>query len=291
MTNTCPAFTFPSRIPAMHSNSFSKTIAGPEKDSPSLPVIFATEPSGAKLPYKILKCPVAFTGLVKGKITSCPSGNAFTASKFSLMVFPVTVKQSPCNNPCSKRYFITAGTPPIAKTSSIKYLPLGFKSANTGVLALTLVTSSKVKSILAVLAIANKCKTAFVEPPNTTTTVKAFSKAFLDNMSDGFMFFSNSTFKYSPAFKHSSFLSSLNAGFEELYGKLKPSASIADDIVFAVYIPPHAPAPGQAFFTTPLKSSSDIVPAYFSPNASKAETIFNVLSFIICLKQLCLHTP
>jgi hypothetical protein len=70
------------------------------------------------------------------------------------------------------------------------------------------------------------------------------------------MFFSNSTFKYSPAFKHSTFFSLLNAGLDELYGKLKPNASIADDIVFAVYIPPQAPAPGQAFFITPLKSSS-----------------------------------
>ena len=48
-------------------------------------------------------------------------------------------------------------------------------------------------------------------------------------------------------------------------------------MVFAVYIPPQAPAPGQAFFMIPLKSSSDIVPAIFSPNASKAETIFKSL--------------
>jgi hypothetical protein len=64
ITNTCPALTFPSLIPAIHSNSLSKTFAGPENDSPSLPVIFATEPSGARLPYNTLKCPVAFTGLL-----------------------------------------------------------------------------------------------------------------------------------------------------------------------------------------------------------------------------------
>ena len=36
-----------------------------------------------------------------------------------------------------------------------------------------------------------------------------------------------------------------HAGIEELYGTLNPRASIALAIVFAVYIPPHAPGPGQ----------------------------------------------
>ena len=76
--------------------------------------------------------------------------------------------------------------------------------------------SSNVKSILAVLAIPSKCNTAFVEPPSATTTVKAFSNDFLVNMSEGFISFSNSTFKYSPVFKHSSFFSLLSAGLDEL---------------------------------------------------------------------------
>ena len=36
----------------------------------------------------------------------------------------------------------------------------------------------------------------------------------------------------------------------ELPGKLKPIASMAELIVFAVNIPPQLPAPGQAFFST-----------------------------------------
>ena len=51
-------------------------------------------------------------------------------------VLPVTVKQSPCNNPFSNKYFITLGTPPCACNSCIKYFPLGLKSASTGVLSL-----------------------------------------------------------------------------------------------------------------------------------------------------------
>jgi hypothetical protein len=42
------------------------------------------------------------------------------------------------------------------------------------------------------------------------------------------------------------FFSSLRAGLEELYGKLIPKASMAEDMVL-VYTPPQAPAPGHAF--------------------------------------------
>ena len=44
----------------------------------------------------------------------------------------------------------------------------------------------------------------------------------------------------------SSILLLLVAGLDELYGKDIPIASIAEDIVLAVYIPPQAPGPGQA---------------------------------------------
>ena len=64
------------------------------------------------------------------------------------------------------------------------------------------------------------------------------------------------------------------AGLELEKGRLIPNASIAIAIVFAVYIPPQAPAPGQAFLIIPLYSSSEILPAIFSPKASNAETIF-----------------
>ena len=46
-----------------------------------------------------------------------------------------------------------------------------------------------------------------------------------------------------------------------------PIASIADAIVLAVYMPPHAPAPGQACATTSARSSSLNRPAKNSPYA------------------------
>lgn len=48
----------------------------------------------------------------------------------------------------------------------------------------------------------------------------------------------------SAAFRHSRIFAGDSAGFEEEPGRQRPIASIAVDIVFAVYIPPHAPAPG-----------------------------------------------
>ena len=50
---------------------------------------------------------------------------------------------------------------------------------------------------------------------------------------------------------------------------------MAEAIVLAVYMPPHAPAPGHAFSTTVWNFSSEMFPATFCPQASKAETISN----------------
>ena len=59
----------------------------------------------------------------------------------------------------------------------------------------------------------------------------------------------------------------------EEYGRLIPIASIAEDMVLAVYIPPHEPAPGQAWRSTSSNSASLILCALYSPTASKALTI------------------
>ena len=102
-------------------------------------------------------------------------------------------------------------------------------------------------SILAALAIAIKCKTALVDPPKAIISLIAFSKDSLVIISDGFISSNNSFFIALPQFSDSNSFTSLFAGLDELKGKDIPNASIALAIVFAVYIPPHAPAPGQAF--------------------------------------------
>ena len=122
-------------------------------------------------------------------------------------------------------------------------------------------------------AIANKCNTAFVEPPNVIVTVIALIKAFLVIISLGVIFFSNKFFIALPEFIQSKFLSFDIAACEELPGRLIPRASTADAIVFAVYIPPHEPGPGMAFSSILFNSFSEI--SFFAnwPTASKTETI------------------
>ena len=96
-------------------------------------------------------------------------------------------------------------------------------------------------------AIAIRCSTALVEPPSAITTTIAFSNAARVMMSRGLRSRSSKLRIAAPARKHSSSLAGSSAGVDELYGSDMPSASIAEAIVFAVYIPPQAPAPGHAF--------------------------------------------
>src|SRR3990167_9375972 len=58
---------------------------------------------------------------------------------------------------------------------------------------------------------------------------------------------------------------------------LIPKASIADAIVFAVYIPPQAPQPGHERPSTSLNSDGLIFPALYLPTASKTLTILRSL--------------
>ena len=56
-----------------------------------------------------------------------------------------------------------------------------------------------------------------------------------------------------------------------------PSASKAEDMVLAVYMPPHEPVPGMARFSISSRSSSLNLPAAFSPTASNTLTMFRSL--------------
>jgi hypothetical protein len=85
-----------------------------------------------------------------------------------------------------------------------------------------------------------------VEPPNAIVITKAFSKDSFVMRSRGRIFFSIHTLIASAAFVHSRIFAGDSAGFEEDPGRQRPIASMAVDIVLAVYMPPQAPAPGQA---------------------------------------------
>ena len=68
-------------------------------------------------------------------------------------------------------------------------------------------------------------------------------------------------------------LASSTAGMVADPGRLIPRASAAAAIVFAVYMPPQAPGPGQAWRSMQWSSSSPILPAAWAPTASKTLTM------------------
>ena len=112
-----------------------------------------------------------------------------------------------------------------------------------------------------------------MEPPRTVTSTIAFSNASRVRIARGRRSSSSSRRSAAPTLRHSSRFRALAAGVELLYGSVIPSASAAAAIVFAVYIPPHAPAPGQAWATTASCRASSISPAMSAPYDSNAETM------------------
>jgi hypothetical protein len=82
------------------------------------------------------------------------------------------------------------------------------------------------------------------------------------------MFFSMHILMVSAALAHSLILAGDSAGFDEDPGRQRPIASMAVDIVFAVYIPPHAPAPGQACCSRSSITSLGVRPNSPAPSAA-----------------------
>mmetsp|Transcript_155268 Transcript_155268/g.476952 ORF Transcript_155268/g.476952 Transcript_155268/m.476952 type:complete len:265 (+) Transcript_155268:553-1347(+) len=257
---------FPCSRPLSIASSLSNTFARPVKVRPSFPVIFATAPSGAKFPRRILMFPVLWMHFSSGRITSCAvKSSSGTPARFSASVCPVHVRQSPCSHPSFSRYFMTTGVPPILWTSSMRYVPLGLRSAMRAVLAPMRWKSSIWRSMPAVAAMARRCKTAFVEPPSAFTTTMAFSNDFLVRMSSGLRSRSSMACMALATRAHSSRFSGEVAGAEELKGRESPSASTEHAMVLAVYMPPHAPGPGHAFRTMSARVASSMPPVMYLP--------------------------
>ena len=73
------------------------------------------------------------------------SGGLMSA-RFSAIVLPVTVRQSPCSRPASSSAFMTTGTPPTRSMSVMTYWPNGLTSARCGTFAPIRLKSSRVRS-------------------------------------------------------------------------------------------------------------------------------------------------
>ena len=168
---------------------------------------------------------------------------------------------------------MTRGMPPTSCRSVATYCPLGFRSQNTGVRSRIRSKSARVRSRSSAWAMASRCSTAFVLPPTAMITVMAFSKASRVRMAFGRM-------SRSMRCSRARALSALEVAFSAStalmvleYGRLMPIASKALLMVFAVYMPPHAPLPGQACRSMPSNSSRVIFPAWKAPTASNTLTM------------------
>lgn len=115
-----------------------------------------------------------------------------------------------------------------------------------GILSLTRWMSSSVKGTPAVAAMARKCTTPLVLPPRAIVMTMAFSNDRFVSRSRGLMFLSIHIRMASATLTHSRILAGEVAGVDDDPGRVSPMDSIAVAIVLAVYMPPHAPAPGQA---------------------------------------------
>ncbi len=169
---------------------------------------------------------------------------------------------------------MTCGMPPARCRSTARYLPLGLRSQITGVRWRTRSKSSIVHSTPAAWAMARKCSTALVEPPVAMITATAFSIAFLVTMSRGFRSFLMASTSTRADSRAEFIFSSCGLAMVDEYGSDRPSASKAELIVLAVYMPPQEPGPGMARRSIWQKSSSLILPALNWPTASNTLTMF-----------------
>ena len=189
------------------------------------------------------------------------------------------VMQSPCKRPAFNSTFSTCGMPPARCRSVATYWPDGFRSHSTGTLRRIRSKSSIVHSTSAACAIARKCSTALVEPPVAMISATAFSIDLRVTMSRGLRSFFTASISTRADSAAESVFSRSGLAIVEEPSRLMPSASNAEDMVFAVYMPPQEPVPGTELRSMPSKSSWLIRPWEYSPTASKIDTMVKSLPF------------
>ncbi len=147
--------------------------------------------------------------------------------------------------------------------------PPGFRSAMTGVRAAMASKSSMERATRASRAMASRCSTAFVDPPVAATVVIAFSIDARVTSDRGRTSPATSFIRVRPQARATSALRASVAGTSFAPSGDIPRNAMAVAIVFAVYCPPQAPAPGHARSSIMRSSRSAIRPAACAPTASK----------------------
>ena len=205
--------------------------------------VLSTPPSVARFPLRIAKPPDFLTGLAMGWMTSWPAGIGDRLAACSASVSPVTVLASPWSRPASRSSFITTGLRPLGRRPTSRTCPPASGRRARGPSSPSSRCRRWSSFTPASNAMASMCRTAFVEPPMPATTAIAFSNASLVRMSLGLVFALEHLHDRPPALVGDLLHAQLARGDRgrAVRAPSGPSASMAEDIVFAVNIPPHAP--------------------------------------------------
>ncbi len=145
---------------------------------------------------------------------------------------------------------MTRATPPASWMSDAVNRPPGCMSATTGVRSATRPNSSMSSGIPNSWAIASMCRTPLVEPPVAAIEAIPFSRARRSTNADGRTSRRTRSITSSPVRAGGLVLPGSSAGMPFRPAGDRPMNSMTVLIVFAVYWPPQAPAPGQAAFST-----------------------------------------
>ena len=166
--------------PPSPPSSPSKTLARPSKVDRVEARDLDDGPLWSERPTEDRDAAAARGSVGRAAGTTSPSGSGGSRSaRFSAIVLPVTVTQSPCSRPASRSWRRTTGTPPIRSRSVMWNRPCGFMSATCATRSAIRLKSSSSSSTRASCAMARRCSTALVEPPSAITTAMAFSNASL----------------------------------------------------------------------------------------------------------------
>jgi len=163
----------------MAAGSPSKTRAVPSKYGVSMPATLTTEPLGASEPVSYAMPPRSWMGF-RSACTTVPSGGGGArAARFSAIVLPVTVRQSPWRRPASSSSARTTGTPPMRSTSTMWNLPVGFRVGEVRHPLGNAVEVVELELHARLVGDGEQVQHGVRRAPRAMTTAMAFSKACL----------------------------------------------------------------------------------------------------------------
>ena len=247
---TWPFLTVPLRMAFSAFSSDSNTMALPSKCKPSLPEIFATAPSLARLPRRMTRWLSFLIGLSKPWMMVWPAGYGFTPASVSRHGFAgdgeaVAVEQFFVEQHFHQRADAADGDEFGHEMFSAR-LQIGehghaFADARevvNGQLHLRGVRDGE--------QVQHGIRRTAERDDDGDGVLKRLLGEDVERLDAGCSMSTTAA----PARRQSSIFAGEMAFCAELFGRLMPSASMARAMVLAVYMPPQEPAPGMAHCST-----------------------------------------